>query len=243
MNRDVTSRVELNVTEPADLVFAMAVAGGYTTERETFTATLNGAPVDVHEVTDAHGTRLHRMTSAVRRSSSRSTRPPSSARRRPHAATAEADLLAYRRPSRYAESDRSPHRRRRVRRHRRLRQTSWPRCRPGSGTRLLYVSGSSLPTDGAIQHPARAGRACAVTTPISWSRCCELSASRPASSPSMRRGSAHGLPRGRRGVGRRPLVRRGRHDPRPDRRSSASRRGGMPRTRRSSTSSPAEPTW
>jgi len=149
MNRDVTSRVALNVTEPADLVFAVAVAGGYTTERESFTATVNGAPIDVHEVTDAHGTRLHRMTSPVGAFVAEysaaivgeATPPP----------TSEADLLAYRRPSRYAESDA-------------LAPTagaefagiadsaallasvsSWV------GTRLLYVSGSSLPTDGAIR--------------------------------------------------------------------------------------------
>ena len=149
MNRDVASRVELNVTEPADLVFAVAVAGSYTTDHESFTATVNGAPIDVHEVTDAHGTRLHRLTSPAGQFVAEysaaiigeATPPP----------TTEADILAYLRPSRYAESDA-------------LAPTagaefagitdpaellasvsSWV------GTRLLYVSGSSLPTDGAIR--------------------------------------------------------------------------------------------
>jgi transglutaminase-like putative cysteine protease len=149
MQRDVSSRIVLDVTEPADLVFAIAVADQYAPAHEEFTATLDGESLDWHVVSDAHGTRLHRLTSGVGRLTVRYT-----ARVDGDAQTAdatEADLLVYARPSRYAESDA-------------LAPTasgefhgitdpaellasvsSWV------GTRLQYVSGSSLPTDGATR--------------------------------------------------------------------------------------------
>jgi transglutaminase-like putative cysteine protease len=149
MKRDVYSRITLNVTAAADLIFAVAVSDHYQTERETFTATLDGAPVDWRVVSDAHGTRLHRLSSGVGRLEvgyeasviGEGTTAP----------TTETDLIVYTRPSRYAESDS-------------LGPTanaefagitdaaellhsvsSWV------GTRLYYVSGSSLPTDGAVR--------------------------------------------------------------------------------------------
>jgi transglutaminase-like putative cysteine protease len=149
MKRDVYSRITLNVTEPADLVFAIAVSDHYRTEREAFTATLDGNSVDWHVVSDAHGTRLHRLSSAVGRLEVRYE--ASIVGEAAQAATTETDLLVYTRPSRYAESDS-------------LGPTataefagitdatellasvsSWV------GTRLYYVSGASLPTDGATR--------------------------------------------------------------------------------------------
>ncbi|WP_344090673.1 transglutaminase family protein [Microbacterium deminutum] len=149
MKRDVSSRIVLNVTEPADLVFAITAAGQYQPDREHFLATLDGSPIGHHEVADAHRTRLHRMRAGVGRLEvNYSASIPGEA---VMDAATEADLIVYTRPSRYAESDS-------------LGPTahaefagitdaaellasvsSWV------GTRLYYVSGSSLPTDGATR--------------------------------------------------------------------------------------------
>lgn len=149
MRRDVSSRVVLDVTAPADLVFSIAVAAQYTLADESFTATVDGVPAQVREVADAHGTRLHRVQSGTGRLEV-TYRATVDGEAEPLEA-AEMDLLVYGRPSRYAESDA-------------LAPTavaefagiegpaqllasvsSWV------GTRLAYVSGSSLPTDGAIR--------------------------------------------------------------------------------------------
>ncbi len=149
MKRDVYSRITLDVTSPADLVFSIAVSDHYKREREFFTATLNGAPVPYHEVPDVHGTRLHRMRSEVGKLEV--TYEATVTGEETTAPTTETDLIVYTRPSRYAESDS-------------LGPTanaefagitdaaellasvsSWV------GTRLFYVSGSSLPTDGATR--------------------------------------------------------------------------------------------
>lgn len=149
MQRSVTSRVVLDITQTADLVFAIAVSRAYTPTTETFTATLDGTPLEVHEIDDIHGGRLHRLSS----------RPGQLTVE--YAATIDgqgvpletdaADPLVYVRPSRYAESDS-------------LAPTAGAEFigieDPASiltavsswvGTRLGYVSGSSLPTDGAVR--------------------------------------------------------------------------------------------
>ncbi|MBD3758745.1 MAG: transglutaminase family protein [Microbacterium sp.] len=149
MQRTVTSRIVLDVTERADLVFAIAVSSAYAPASETLTATLDGTPVAMRELADAHGTRLHRLDAQP----GRLTVDYAATLDGPAAAleTDETELLVYGRPSRYAESDA-------------LAPTaaaefagiddpvallaavsSWV------GTRLAYVSGSSLPTDGATR--------------------------------------------------------------------------------------------
>lgn len=149
MKRDVTSRIVLDITQPADLIFAIAAADQYTPTHESFTASLDGASVDWHVVSDAHGGRLHRLTSDTGRLVVEYA--ASIDGEADFAPASEADLLVYTRPSRYAESDA-------------LAPTaggefagitdpaellasvsSWV------GTRLRYVSGSSLPTDGATR--------------------------------------------------------------------------------------------
>ncbi|MHC2999531.1 transglutaminase-like domain-containing protein [Microbacterium sp. HJ5] len=149
MQRDVSSRIVLDVTEPADLVFAIAAADQYATSDESFTADLDGESLDWHVVSDAHGTRQHRLSSGTGRLTVSYTAHIDG--EAPTADASEADLLIYSRPSRYAESDA-------------LAPTaagefagiddpaellasvsSWV------GTRLRYVSGSSLPTDGATR--------------------------------------------------------------------------------------------
>ena len=149
MKRDVSARIVLSVTEPAHLVFAIAVAEQHLPATESFTATLGGALVEVEEIADVHGTRLHRINSrsgelVVDYQASvigASDAPPVS----------DADLLVYMRPSRYSESDS-------------LAATAGAEFRgieggeqllasvsSWVGTRLAYVSGSSLPTDGAVR--------------------------------------------------------------------------------------------
>lgn len=149
MKRDVSSRIVLDVTEPADLVFAVAASDQYKTSRESFTATLDGASVDWHVVSDAHGTRLHRLRSEVGRLTADYTATVDG--EAPTAGATEAELLIYTRPSRYAESDA-------------LGPTAWGEfagirdqaellasVSSWVGTRLRYVAGSSLPTDGATR--------------------------------------------------------------------------------------------
>lgn len=147
MQRDVSSRIVLNVTEPADLVFSVAVSGHYAPNHEVFAATLDGVPVPDEEIFDVHGTRLHRV-----RSEAGTLVVEYSALVLGAGDTGVAhdvDVLTYLRPSRYAQSDelaataaaefsgiRSPA-------DLLAAVSSWV------GTRLSYVPGSSLPTDGA----------------------------------------------------------------------------------------------
>ncbi len=149
MQRTVTSHIVLDVAEQADLVFAVAVAHAYAPTSETLTATLDGRPVELAELTDAHGGRLHRVTSSPGTleldyaATIEGAAPPLH--------SDETELLVYGRPSRYAESDA-------------LAPTAAAEFEgiddPAAvltavaswvGTHLSYVSGSSLPTDGAIR--------------------------------------------------------------------------------------------
>ena len=149
MQRDVSSSITLNVTEPADLVFSVAVAGHYTPNHERFAATLDGAPVDASEIFDLHGTRLHRLRSGTGRLvveysalvlGSGDT-----------AVGEDVETLTYLRPSRYAQSDELAA----------TAEAEFGGIRSAAdllaavsswvGTRLAYVPGSSLPTDGATR--------------------------------------------------------------------------------------------
>jgi transglutaminase-like putative cysteine protease len=149
MQRDVASTIVLDVTEPADLVFAIAVSAAYPVVEESLRATLDGAAVEAEELPDAHGTRLHRIRSGTGRLEvAYSARVLASAGNLP---TSPTDLLVYTRPSRYAESDAlAPTAAAEFSgigdRSRLLAAvSSWV------GTELAYVSGTSLPTDGAVR--------------------------------------------------------------------------------------------
>ncbi len=152
MQRTVTSHIVLDVAQTADLVFAIAVADAYTPASESVSATLDGASVPLRTLTDAHGGRLHRVIAQPGRlivdyaATIDGAVPPLAI-----APGDETELLVYGRPSRYAESDAlaptaaaefggidDP-------RDVLLAVSSWV------GTQLSYVSGSSLPTDGATR--------------------------------------------------------------------------------------------
>lgn len=151
MRRDVTSRLVLDVTEPATLALAVAVAdapGSGQGRDEVLEVSLDGRPVRPRERADAHGTRLH-VLEAGRGELVVDYRATVHGRAEP-AAVEEVDLLRYLRPSRYCESDT-------------LAATARAEFAGLSGvdllagvsswvgTRLAYVPGSSLPTDGAVR--------------------------------------------------------------------------------------------
>jgi transglutaminase-like putative cysteine protease len=149
MQRRVSSRIVLDVTSAADLVFAIAVSAHHEPAEEQVRAMLDGAPVELEELPDAHGTRLHRVRSGVGRLEVTYAAAVDAATAAEGASPT--DLLVYTRPSRYAESD-----------------ALFPTARAEFagisdagellasvsswvGTELAYVSGSSLPTDGAVR--------------------------------------------------------------------------------------------
>lgn len=149
MNRDVASRIELDVAEPAELVFSMAVSGHHTPVTEHIAFTVDGEPLPYEILPDAHGTRLHAVRSPTGRlvaSYDASLQGEASATH----ATAT-DLIVYRRPSRYAESDTLG-----PTAHAEFGGITDPAELLWSvsswvGTHLTYASGSSLPTDGATR--------------------------------------------------------------------------------------------
>ena len=63
MQRTVSSRLDLTVTEPADLVFSVAVATDLAASQETLSVTVDDEPVETTEIIDGT-TRLHRIPSA-----------------------------------------------------------------------------------------------------------------------------------------------------------------------------------
>lgn len=149
MRRRVASTLTLDVTEPAHLVFSIAASGAYAPHSEHFSATSAGSLLPAREVCDDHRTRLHDVHAEVGELVVRYTATIDGAGT--PLESHEVERLRYVRPSRYAESDT-------------LASTataefagivgadalllavsSWV------GTRLRYVSGSSAPTDGAVE--------------------------------------------------------------------------------------------
>lgn len=146
MLRTVTSQLVLDVRGPAELVLAVAVADGAYDRSETLSVAHGSTQLDAVEIVNHHGTRLHRVQAPVGRVvvDYRATvdgldGPPQ---------VDDADLLEYLLPSRYADSDR-------------LLAFAHDQFMGLGGVPLLdavvawvhghlvYVAGSSLPTDGA----------------------------------------------------------------------------------------------
>ncbi len=148
MRRDVSATVAVDVTAAADMVFSVAVADTADLETESLEVLLDGEPVEVTELLDLHGTRMHRVKTPRGRLTLAYS---ATVRGRADPAPADdRDFIRYLRPSRYCEADSlAP-----------IAQgefyglegkalldavSSWV------GTRISYVSGSSLPTDGAVR--------------------------------------------------------------------------------------------
>jgi transglutaminase-like putative cysteine protease len=131
-----------------DVVLSVAAASGPVVIRESLAVTLDGTSIAMAEIADDHGTRLH-LASDVQPGRLLVDYDAALGSSGPPADIQPADLIRYRRPSRYCESDR-------VAAVARAEFTglsgndllsavsSWV------GTRLGYVAGSSRPIDGAV---------------------------------------------------------------------------------------------
>lgn len=148
MDRSVSCRFDAAIEEAADIVLSVAVAADAEVASEVLTVTLDGTSVDVQEVLDQHGTRLHLAPSLgpgrLDVAYSASVVGPAAPME-----VDDLDLIRYTRPSRYCESDRlAPFARAEfgdLRGQELLDAvSSWV------GMRLVYISGSSRPTDGAV---------------------------------------------------------------------------------------------
>ena len=146
MRRTVTAHLAVDVTEPALLALQVAVAGPAPAEQLSVTS--DGSPVVVREIDGGHGGRVHVLDAPTGLLVIDYTATAEGSREVPHGG--ESDLLEYRRPSRYCPSDKL------------LATaaaefgdigddaklvaavTSWV------GDRLTYTSGSSGPTDDAV---------------------------------------------------------------------------------------------
>ena len=144
---EVSCRVVVDITTPVDLAFRVAVARDRVSER--LEVTHAGVPAtDVCELVDAAGTRTHvlsrgpgrlELSYAARVGQGRDPAPATTG-----------DLLEATRPSRYAESDRLVG----------VAATEFGDLRGPAlalavrdwvHRRLVYVTGSSRPTDGAVE--------------------------------------------------------------------------------------------
>jgi transglutaminase-like putative cysteine protease len=146
VKRSVSAHLELYLHGEADLIFSIAVAEG-APATETLQITSGGHPVEPHEVEGRHGTRLHRLTGQpgpmVIDYSAEVTGQA------PPASVEELDIIEYRRPSRYCESDTLFATARSEFAGIQGKElldavSSWV------GDRLTYVPGASQPTDGAV---------------------------------------------------------------------------------------------
>jgi len=150
MRRTVSARISAKTIANTSMVFAVAAARnpGFDSFDEQLTVRVDSEPVEVREVEDAHGGRLHLLKVAA----------PSMVELEYSATVAgkavpgevsDVDLVRYVRPSRYCESDQ-------------LLPTSYAEFGSLQGAELLtavrgwvaqelsYVGGSSRPTDGAV---------------------------------------------------------------------------------------------
>lgn len=151
MLRSVNAHLELDVAEPAELIFSIGVArnAGYESVEEDLAVDADGVRLTPEEVVDEHGSVLHvlRPRSATRLVVDYHARVAGSAA---PARVDALDVLRYRRPSRYAESDEllaiaSAELRGRTGFELLDAVTAWV------NRRLSYVSGSSRSTDGAVR--------------------------------------------------------------------------------------------
>jgi transglutaminase-like putative cysteine protease len=147
MLRNVSCRMEIDISGRTNMVFSLAVAEGAQLASERLDIMLDGVRIEPNELVDRHGSRLHQLiSSAGRMTVDYAAEVQGQA---PAAPVDELDLVVYLRPSRYCESD-----------------TLTPTARSEffglSGTELLtavgnwvqsrlyYVPGSSRVTDGAV---------------------------------------------------------------------------------------------
>ena len=148
MQRTVATSIDLTLSGPVRLVFSVAAAQGAPVGSESLDVTVDGADVQPKEIIDAHGTRLHSVLAEGSRASLRYRAVVDGIADEPR--VSDVDDVVYLRPSRYCESDS-------------LGPTAASEFAGLQGLQLLqavttwvhdklaYVSGSSLPTDGAVR--------------------------------------------------------------------------------------------
>ena len=148
MLRHVSAHLELDISGRTNMVFSMAVARGNPLSSEQLSFALDRRTVQPEEIEDRHGTRLHRLVAGPGRMivDYRATVDGVAV----PLDESDLDPIVYLRPSRYCESDSlTPTARSEfagLSGHDLLAAVgSWV------GSRLRYVAGSSLPTDGAEQ--------------------------------------------------------------------------------------------
>ncbi|MFC8193220.1 transglutaminase family protein [Cellulomonas sp. NPDC057328] len=146
MLRSVACHLSLDVRQPLEMLLAVAVAEGPFERSEDLVVRTDDEPLDVEEIKLPHGGRMHRVWAPAGRVVV-DYRATVTGRAEP-VPVEDVDLVEYRRPSRYAESDR-------------LLAFARDQFAGLAGAELLdavvtwvgrhvtYLSGSSLPTDGA----------------------------------------------------------------------------------------------
>lgn len=146
MHRSVSVQLDVEVTQPALLVLQVAVATPHA--QDELSVTVDGAPLGFRELLGPHGGRLHVIDAPVG-SMAISYTAEVCGRIEPELVD-EVDLLLYRRPSRYCPADR-------------FLATAAAEFAPVTDVgeyvqsvtawvhdRLLYIGGSSRPTDDAV---------------------------------------------------------------------------------------------
>src|SRR6478609_11732071 len=144
--RTVTSHLSLDVRAPLEIELLVAVADGAYDRSEHLVVRHDDGPLDITEIKLAHGARMHRVLAPKGRVVVDYHASVTGQADAP--AIDDVDIVEYRRPSRYADSDR-------------LLAFARDQFRDLAGKDLLdavvgwvtnhvtYLSGSSLPTDGA----------------------------------------------------------------------------------------------
>lgn len=148
MQRTVSSRLDLTVTEPADLVFSVAVATDLAPTQETLSVTVDDEPVGTTDIVDGT-TRLHRIASAPvgrLRLAYDAVVPQGE----PPGPVTDLEAIVFTRPSRYCDSDR-------------LSAVAHAHFGHLAGaelvravvswalTHITYAPGASAPVDGALE--------------------------------------------------------------------------------------------
>jgi transglutaminase-like putative cysteine protease len=149
MRREVSASLNADIIEPTDLEFQIAVAfhpGAEVTESLSFS--LDGEPIDAHEVIAAHGTRIHTFPAGV--GNLQVHYEATVVGQSDPLPTTDYDLSKYLRPSRYAEADKffgyaaTEFGKSKGSAELLEQVSSWV------GSRLTYLPGSSDPIDGAV---------------------------------------------------------------------------------------------
>ena len=147
MTSSLTAEITLTVDEPAELVFSVAAAAGPEILDESLACSSNGAPVLIEESAGPAGARLHVVQAPVGQltfSYEARLRGPV-----PTPAPNVGDQILYRRPSRFAESDRLAVIGQRQFGHL-VGQDLVNGIAAWVNDNLYYVPGISMPTDGAV---------------------------------------------------------------------------------------------